>query len=233
MHKTGTEPNELSYQESFVRGPGLSRVPKVCALVPIAGDSPGDQEEGVIQGKKPASGSPGPKTERAGGVAVKRTPGGTSGKGARAQRGADLQDQRGKCGLRSAAETRVRGARREQGAREGARAPLHGLEGGVRAGARGRQGEAEASAEPGWPAPSGSKSLPNLRGRSARPSGFREVTARVSTPTRPTHLGSPLAAARQAGLALHHPVRPPAAALLRRLLLFVPHCTTLPPPPRK
>lgn len=96
MHKTGTEPNELSYQESFVRGPGLSRVPKVCALVPIAGDSPGDQEEGVIQGKKPASGSPGPKTERAGGVAVKRTPGGTSGKGARAQRGADLQDQRGK-----------------------------------------------------------------------------------------------------------------------------------------
>lgn len=48
-------------------------VPKACAPVTIAGDSPGDQKEGVVQAKKPAPGSPGSRTERAGGGAVKRT----------------------------------------------------------------------------------------------------------------------------------------------------------------
>lgn len=51
-----------------------SEVPKACAPVPKAGDSPEDQEEGVVLGKKPAPGSPGSRTERAGGGAVKRIP---------------------------------------------------------------------------------------------------------------------------------------------------------------
>lgn len=233
MHKTGTEPNRLSYQESLVRGPGLSRV---CAPVPITGDSPGDQEEGVVQGKKPASGSPRPRTERAGGVAVKRTPGWNLWEGGACAEGRGSagparqvrpEECGGNSGERRARRTGFPGGGSRAAARPGGWSPSRRPREAGRSGGERRAGVAGAL---------GQQELPNLRGRSARPSRFREVTAReveVSTPTQPTHLGSPLAAARQAALALHHPVRPPAAALPRRLLLFVPHCTTLPPPPRK
>ena len=95
---------------------------------------------------------------------LKRTPGGTSGKGARAPRGADLrgparqvrpEDRGGNSGERRA-ENRVPGrglARRRTAWR---------VETG--AGARGRQGGAKPSAGPGWPAPLGSESPAELEG---------------------------------------------------------------------
>lgn len=87
----------------------------------------------------------------------------------RAQRGADLRDQRGKSGLGSAAETRVRGARGKQGAREGARAPLHGPEGGVRSWRPPEAGRSGAERRARVAGVSGSESLLELEG-AERPS---------------------------------------------------------------
>lgn len=150
----------------------------------------------------------------------------------RVRRGARIcGDQRGKCGLGTAAETRVRGARRTGCPGGGSRAAAR--PGGWRPEPAPAGGRAERSPARGQGGrrPRAARSPQNLRGRSARPSASRAVTARVSSPTRLAHLGSPLAAARQAAPALHLPVQPPAAALLQRLLLFVPHCTALPPRP--
>lgn len=99
----------------------------------------------------------------------RESPSGTSGKGTRAQRGADLRDQRGKSGLGSAAETRVRGARGKQGAREGARAPLHGPEGGVRSRRPPEAGRSGAERRARVAGVSGSESLLELEG-AERPS---------------------------------------------------------------
>lgn len=148
-------------------------------------------------------------------------PGGTTGKrGACVRGGARIcGEQRSKCGRGSAAETRVRGARWAQGAREGAREPRHGQEGGVGSGARRRPGGAGRSRAQGLGGrrPRAARAAQGLRRRGTHQDGFREVTARVSSPTRPTHLSSPLAAARQAAPVLRHTVPPPPdAALLGR-----------------
>lgn len=146
-----------------------SEVPKACAPVPIAGDSLEDQEEGVVLGKKPAPGSPGSRTERAGGGAVKRIPewnlweGDACAEG-RGSAGPARQERPGERSGNSG-ERRARG---KQGAREGARAPLHGPEGGVRSRRPPEAGRSGAERRARVAGVSGSESLLELEGAERR-----------------------------------------------------------------